>query len=520
MAIDLVKENIECEQLLGENFTDSVIKAEYVIPDTHPDVYQVLMLEAKPFITNREVMQDKVFLEGQIEYNVLYLAREEENSGIYNVTYTGKFSNNVDLLGAGHKMPCEAECFVEHIEPVVVNERKIAIEGVVKLKAGVYRNYDFEMIKDISGVRDIQLLKDGASVDKVVGNVDGDLIVKSHIQIPMDKPQIGTVLKCDINLHKKDVKLLEGKIQVGAFAHVELLYRGKDTREVCYVEDDVFVNKELDAENIDSTMDNYTDFRVEAMELDVKEDDLGEKRIVDVEALVKSNTRVMYKAHMDTIEDAYSPSMTMNMTKKDYELNVMHGQSTEEAIVKGNIELSQDMPRPVAIIMTNGRVCVTDKKIVEDKVVIEGLLNVDVLYRTADEDKYVYTVYEEIPFSCGVDMAGAKIDMQSTIRAALESIDATIEANTIAIKAIIEVYARVNYTTHKDFLVDVVPMEGDVPKKKASITIYVVQSGDNLWKIAKRYNTTIDNLMKVNELDNPEAVSEGQTLIIPGRAVI
>ena len=37
-TVELIKENIEYEQLLGENFSDTVIKGEYLIPDTHPDV--------------------------------------------------------------------------------------------------------------------------------------------------------------------------------------------------------------------------------------------------------------------------------------------------------------------------------------------------------------------------------------------------------------------------------------------------------------------------------------------------
>ena len=41
LGMELVKENIECEQLLGENTSDSVIKGEYIIPDTLPDVFEI-----------------------------------------------------------------------------------------------------------------------------------------------------------------------------------------------------------------------------------------------------------------------------------------------------------------------------------------------------------------------------------------------------------------------------------------------------------------------------------------------
>lgn len=57
-----------------------------------------------------------------------------------------------------------------------------------------------------------------------------------------------------------------------------------------------------------------------------------------------------------------------------------------------------------------------------------------------------------------------------------------------------------------------------MPKKKSSVTIYVVQNGDTLWKIAKRYFTTVDNLIKINNIENPDIIKPGEKLIIPGRA--
>ena len=46
------------------------------------------------------------------------------------------------------------------------------------------------------------------------------------------------------------------------------------------------------------------------------------------------------------------------------------------------------------------------------------------------------------------------------------------------------------------------------------MTVYVVQGSDSLWKIAKRYNTPIDELMAINDIDNPGRLSAGQKLLI------
>ena len=47
-----------------------------------------------------------------------------------------------------------------------------------------------------------------------------------------------------------------------------------------------------------------------------------------------------------------------------------------------------------------------------------------------------------------------------------------------------------------------------------SLTTYVVKSGDSLWSIAQKYNTTVDDIIKVNNLKST-LLSIGQTLLIP-----
>jgi LysM repeat protein len=110
--------------------------------------------------------------------------------------------------------------------------------------------------------------------------------------------------------------------------------------------------------------------------------------------------------------------------------------------------------------------------------------------------------------------------MQCIAKASLESIDAEVEVNTISIKAVVQIYAMVNYITHKEFLIDVDTADGEVPQKNSSLTIYVVQNEDTLWKISKRYYTTVEDLVKLNNIEDPESIKIGDKLLIPGRAII
>ena len=51
----------------------------------------------------------------------------------------------------------------------------------------------------------------------------------------------------------------------------------------------------------------------------------------------------------------------------------------------------------------------------------------------------------------------------------------------------------------------------------ANVT-YIVKKGDTLWALAKTYNTTVDALVKLNDISNPDYIVVGQKLIISGTA--
>ena len=56
---------------------------------------------------------------------------------------------------------------------------------------------------------------------------------------------------------------------------------------------------------------------------------------------------------------------------------------------------------------------------------------------------------------------------------------------------------------------------GDLPEVRQGIIEYVVESGDNLWTIAQRFNISLDSLLWANDLNKNTALGLGKKLIIP-----
>jgi hypothetical protein len=57
----------------------------------------------------------------------------------------------------------------------------------------------------------------------------------------------------------------------------------------------------------------------------------------------------------------------------------------------------------------------------------------------------------------------------------------------------------------------IIPTQSPEPE----MLIHIVQSGDTLYDIAEKYGVSVEDIVKANELENPDWLSIGQELIIP-----
>jgi LysM repeat protein len=61
-----------------------------------------------------------------------------------------------------------------------------------------------------------------------------------------------------------------------------------------------------------------------------------------------------------------------------------------------------------------------------------------------------------------------------------------------------------------------IPSDEDGPPEPPEQQRYTVQPGDTLWSIALRFGTTVEAIAQLNNISNPNLIFPGQVLLIPG----
>ena len=64
-------------------------------------------------------------------------------------------------------------------------------------------------------------------------------------------------------------------------------------------------------------------------------------------------------------------------------------------------------------------------------------------------------------------------------------------------------------------VINEVSMEENTQNDIYSMVIYFVKPGDTLWKIAKKFKSKIDDIARVNNIEDENLIKPGQQLYIP-----
>lgn len=517
--LDIIKESLGFEKVLSENSLDIPFREEYLIPDTQPDVHDVLSVDTKVCVLNREVQSDRVLLEYEVECNVMYLAREEEGLGVNSVIYKEKNSSFIDIAGAEHSMMCDMECDLEHIDANIINERKIRVEGKLRTKYKVYKEEKIDVVKELDGLGDLQIKRKPESVEKNITNMVCSMNGELPINIGMDKPQIGKIIKCGYMLHRQEIKLGEDKIQASCLAKVNVLYRAYDSREVIALEEDLYLSNDEEVVGVNSDMNCNGYFEIKDHDARISQNDLGESRVINVTLAVDANVRVSKLEVTETVEDLYSPTQNVMPLKENCKVNMSVSENSNETTIKGNIDLGKDGGDATQTVDCKGKIVDMESYFMDQKVVIKGKLAVESIYKTTDEEKGLNKVAGDIPFEVALDMPDSQSGMTFDTKANIEDLQCSIEGNSLAVKAVMYFYAKCSDMFEKEYVKDIDQSDENV-EKKASITIYTIQKGDTLWELAKKYKTTVDTLVKLNNIEDPDTIYVGDKIMIPGRAVL
>lgn len=515
MSVELVRDIINFEKLIGEGTGQTMVDDYIVLAERNPEFAKILDTDGKVIIVSSEVIDDRLLLEGKMIFEILY-ASTDENSGVFKEKAISNFNHSIQIPGAMPEMMARVTTGVELINSTIVSNRKAKINAVINIKGMVYSKETAEIITDIKG-QEVQLLKEACELDEYVVEDNGQSVIKGKIDIPEDKGEIKTILKTSSHVHKKDVSIQEGRIIVNACALVRLVYDTTMDNEIVYAEQDIAFTHEMNMSGVNPDMKCDVAFRVQDDYENILENDEGQKKSIEVELVIDIKTKVYSKKKMERIEDAYSPEEKYELEKQTLKSMSFFGEGVESQNIKEKVTLPDDVKPIDSIKHITVNPIIAEAKVVEDKVIIEGVLGCSIIYTVAADEGGIENYTEELPFKSSIDIEGARFDMVWEANTYIEHLSyEKMSGRELEMKLVLGAETKVFNKAVVDVIKGVEEIDiSENIKHMPSIIIYTIQPNDSLWKIAKKYYTTIEDIVRINEIEDPDQIDIGQKVLIP-----
>ena len=121
-----------------------------------------------------------------------------------------------------------------------------------------------------------------------------------------------------------------------------------------------------------------------------------------------------------------------------------------------------------------------------------------------------------LPFNQEIEINGLNENSQLDINAVAEDLSfSMLSEKEVEIRLTVSFDAVATDMKNGSIITAVTESENEQPcQLKGGAVIYTVKKGDTLWNIAKKYHTTVEDIVKINKIENPDLIYPCQRLLI------
>lgn len=514
MPLTLAKETMDMnwKDTAGKQSSQILLEGDMIVPDSKPDLQEILRCEGKVNMREKRITDDRISFSGEMEVSVLYRAKNGERP-LYAMKASLPLEDFLHIDGLEKDMDVTLEAKLEHLDCQIINDRKIGVKAVIEMKAAAEQQKHAEILSGVTG-EGIECLTGTLRMERDAAALKDRFTVKEDLNLSTSKPEIADMLWEGIELTEQDMRAMDGKVMVRGNLKICMLYTDGEGNIGSFCEKIPF-NGYLEGEGIEPKTELNGSLTVEEAKLTPMADEDGEARQVAVDVTIGAQMNGKEMVEQEILQDAYAPNGAVKLEKETITYPVTVGSGKNQFIVKERIQLENgEMPMLQAEEVW-GDVSLSEVRTMVDAVEAEGVLTADILYTCEDDEEPVCMLRRGIPFGQMMELRGVEEGDEAAVSLRLEDIDfQMLSEREGELRATVTMEAVVTRQETAETVTDITLEEEPAGLPMAGAVIYMVQKGDSLWKIAKRYRTTVNDILAVNEIENPELIYPGQKLLI------
>lgn len=472
------------------------VTGDIIVPDIKPDIVSIINTNANSYIYKEEVTTGKVRFDGNIDTYVIYLA---ENGETRSIQTSLNFSESIQETDVQENLKIKENVTIEKIEAKVLNERKISITANMKILAEAYEKVELEIPSNLETDKDTQIQKETLKIKSIVGANTVRTSIKEDVSAG-ENVQIAEILKTDVQITNIENKISYNKVLAKADSNVKIIYLTEDGK-IGGMESKIPVMSFIDIDKVTDKHICSTSYNIRNMLFKTNVNN-GSSNTVNCQIDFEVASEVYEAKTIDVIQDMYGIKNNIEFTKKEIEVELIAMAREETVNLTERIRLEDILN--IYDLNLSPRVVSINKS--GKMYNYECELEVDVYYE-ADNRNGMNVKNFTLPFMMKFEENENEIEFNIskklyTIRE--ENVDLDIQ--------ILAKQSNQNMKTIS--IIENIETKGQETSDDYKMFMYFVKQGDTIWKIAKRFRVSMQDIINLNKLENPDKINIGDILYI------
>lgn len=513
--LELEKQNLRRNRLKSQTGTQVTLDDDFIVPDTMSDMAEVILDSGIIQLEPVKVQRERITVRGKLDFHVLY---RKEEGGLQALGGSIPFEEAINVPDLDEKDYVSVSWQIEDLNTEMIHSRKLGIKAIVTLEAKAESLYDTEAAVDVRGEDDeihLQVRRERIPAAAIALRRKDTYRLKQDITLPGSKPVIEGMLWTEMKLAGCQAKPLDGQIHLEGTLMVFALYEGGESGMVQWVEESIPFSGEVEMQGAAADMIPVIGLKLIHRDLEEKPDYDGEMRELSVDAVIELDVRLYEEQELELLQDLYATNREIVLDTGEAVFDQILTRNFGKCRVAEKVEMETD-PRVLQICHSSGSVKLDGVEVRENALAVDGVLEVKLLYLTDEDARPVQAETRLVPFHYEAEAPGITEDSIWYLEPGLEQLTAVMAGGGQAeLRGVITLDLFVLQPETRQIILQaqVHPVDTEKMKAMPGIVGYLVQPGDSLWDVAKRFHTTEKSILEANELPG-DAIKAGDCLIL------
>ncbi len=281
-------------------------------------------------------------------------------------------------------------------------------------------------------------------VHLVMGENTVQTVVKGHIRVPEAKPAVDKILTKEAKAKIRDVTVVPDKVIVNGTLDVQVTYVAfKPDQSVNFFHDSINFTSFVDVPGARPGDDVFVEFTVE--DVNLTRDHRNPCKF-NIAAVLLVFAKVTDIEEIEILTE--TPEGNIALEEQDITVEHLIGEkATKQIIVSDEFNVPEEKPDVEKILRTDAKVVIKERRIIANKVLVDGIVWLQVIYVALKPTQTVHTLHHKIRFSDFVEVFDAEPGMNVQVFAVVESSDVGLDkCPTLLADAIIQLTVFVTET--------------------------------------------------------------------------